>query len=93
MGILMKAKGIEISDEKDNILIVRLEDILSEIKEGESFYWSILFLDGIANLGEGKSLLSFQNKVNASEKGIFIEWGGLKVLATKFQQIIETPES
>lgn len=85
----MKAKGIRIEDESDGFLTVNLSDILQEIKNGTKFYWSILFMDVTGNLGEGISVPIFQEQINNSEKGFFINWEDLNALAKKFRQIID----
>ena len=62
----METHGIRISDSKDNILIVRLSDILEEISNGVSLNWCILFLDGTPNAGEENFVNDYKNKINKS---------------------------
>ena len=85
----MKAKGIRILDNNRRIVCVELPDILSEIPNGNDFFWSILYLYASGNLGEGKSMLEFTKQVNISEKGLAILWNDLKSLGDKFYEVID----
>lgn len=85
----MKTKGIRISDWRENILLP-LSDILEEITSGDSFYWSILFLDGTPNPGQGHFLNQYESIINNSENGIPIKWEELTTLSGKFFQMFET---
>lgn len=64
---MTKSKGIRISDadKKNDFICVQFPEILNEI-EGESLYWSILELDVIGNLGEGRSVPLFQKEIKKS---------------------------
>jgi hypothetical protein len=86
----MKTKGIRISDGKGNVLGPTLSDILIELNNGPSFYWSILFLDGTPSPGQGHFLTEYENKINNSENGISIKWEELTTLSSKFFQMFET---
>ena len=86
----MKTAGIRISDSRDNVLDVRLADILEEIQNGSLMSWCILFLDGMPNPGEGKSLADLQNKINKSENGLHVTWNDIRFIEKKFFQIYET---
>ena len=65
----MKTQGVRISDSKDDVLLVSLADILEELPNSTSLYWSILFLDGTPIPGEGKNLRAYQDQINRSTKG------------------------
>ncbi len=84
----MKTKGIRIKDKRNGIIYVQLPDILNEIYNGMLMNWSILFLDAVGDLGEGKSLPEFEQQIYNSEKGFFIKWDILNILSTQFTQII-----
>ena len=56
----MKTKGIRILDKINNTVSVELSDILHEIPDGDSFYWSILYLYATGNLGEEQSIPDFE---------------------------------
>lgn len=86
----MNTKGIRISDGSDDVLSVSLFDILEEISNGKSFYWSILFLDGTPNQGQGAFLSEYETKINDSENGLNIDWEELLTLSNKFYQMFET---
>ena len=86
----MERKGIRISDVKDNFLVPALSDILEEVTNGESFYWSILFLIGTPCPEEGLFLTEFSEKVNKSQNGVIISWEELNKLSDKFFQVWET---
>ncbi len=85
----MNSKGIRIWDEEDGAVSVKLSDILEEIKNGDSFNWSILFLDAMGDLGKDRSIPEFQNQIIKSEKGFLIKWEELNLLSLRFEQIFQ----
>lgn len=85
----MLTKGIRISIDRKRNVNVKLFDILEEIKNGNSFFWSILDLNAIGNLGKGKSIPAFEEEIRNSKNGFFINWEDLKSLSYKFEQIID----
>jgi hypothetical protein len=87
MGVLIMTYGIRILDKKNSIVIVDLPDILSEIQDGDQYYWSILYLYAVGNLGEGKSIPEFEDQVRNSENGFLLNWKELNLLAKRFFQI------
>jgi hypothetical protein len=86
---MMKKLGIRISDDVNRVISVDLSDILEEIQNGDSFFWSILDLDASGHLGEGKSIPVFCKQIIESEKGLFIQWDELTSLAKKFFEIVD----
>jgi hypothetical protein len=86
---MKKNKGIRISDKINRVVSVELPDILREVHNGDSLNWSILSLDSEGDLGEDKSIPVFQQQIQDSEKGFFINWEDLNVLSKKFYQIID----
>lgn len=85
----MNSKGIRIEGEKKGrILSVALPDILEKIHNGNDLFWSIMFLEGIGNLGRDISMPVFEKQILESEKVFFIDWIDLVALAKKFHQII-----
>ena len=86
----MRSKGIRIGDlNESGIISAKLSDILEEIPNGNLFHWSILFLDSMGNLGEGKSIPEFEKQIFDSEKGFFIDWNDLNILSKKFDEIVD----
>ncbi|HEV8051907.1 MAG TPA: hypothetical protein VGP47_05385 [Parachlamydiaceae bacterium] len=85
----MKSQGIRIEDKVNNVVNVGLLDILKEIEKGYSFYWSILFLDFIGNLGENRPNPSFSYEINESKNGFRIGWMDLNSLSSNCEQIID----
>jgi Txe/YoeB family toxin of Txe-Axe toxin-antitoxin module len=85
----MKIKGIRISDKKNNIVSVELPDILLEISNGNSLYWSVLYLYATGSLGENKSMLALEEQIKNSERGLCISWDELNNLAKKFWDLID----
>lgn len=85
----MITRGIRIYDNINDVVSVNLSDILEEIENGNLYTWSILFLDATGNLGENKSMPLFEDYIRESEKGFFIDWDDLKILAKKFTQVID----
>lgn len=86
----MKSKGIRIQDinEKIGVGLVDFTEILKEIQNGDEFYWSILDLEAIGNLGDGKSLPLFEKQIEESKDGLVIDWKELNSLISKLKQII-----
>lgn len=82
-------KGIRILDKKNRIVSVELPDILIEISNTNSFYWSILYLDATGDLGEGKSIPEFEQQIIESEKGFFLTWRELIDLSNKFWDLMD----
>lgn len=89
MGLLMKTNAIRINDKEDAQISVNLPDILAKIHNGDEFFWSILFLYASGNLGDGNSIVEFENKINGSESGLLISWQDLHILSHKFFQVID----
>ena len=88
----MKTKGIRISDcseTNNDVVSVELHHILEEIYEGAEFHWSILYLDSMGQLKNGRSISDFENEIEQSETGLWLKWEELKNLATKFYQIYD----
>lgn len=85
----MNVKGLKIFDNDDGFVYVKLQDIFEEIPNGNQLYWSILFLDAVGNLGEGKSIVKLGDQVRESEVGYRLSWKELNELASKFDQVID----
>ena len=85
----MKSKGIRILDSENDIVSVKLIDILREIHNGDTFHWSILCLEARGDLGGNKLISEFEKEVEVSEKGFLISWDSLKELSEKLDQIID----
>ena len=84
----MKSFGIRINDSNEGIINVKLFDILKTIPNGESYYWSILFLDAFGIIDEDKPNPGFSNQISAMENGYLISWDDLSRLAKSIEQII-----
>ena len=80
----MNIKGVKIFDP----IRVKIRDILQEFS-GEILKWTILFLDGVTNKGEGKTLLEFAKQVNTSKNGIAVTKEELFKISDRFFQIYE----
>ncbi len=85
---MIEDKTIRIYDKANGIIVVTLSNILEYIENPNSFIWSILFLEAIGHLDHGKSILSLEQEINNSEKGLTLSWSELKSLAKKFDQVI-----
>lgn len=83
----MRTNGIKILDGEGDALSTTLSDILEEFSDGKSFYWSILFLDGMPHREHGRFLMKYAKKINHSENGIPIKWEELIALSEKFFQM------
>lgn len=82
-------RGIRILDQLNRVVSVRLQDILEEIKNGDQFKWSILYLQTTGDLGEGKSVPIFEEQIMGAEHGLFITWVELNALAQKFWDLMD----
>jgi hypothetical protein len=74
---------------ENGAVAIVLSDILQEIDNGASMYWSILWLDATVYLGSNYSMLEIEHQINDSKKGLMISWEDLNVLSNKFYQIID----
>lgn len=82
-------KGIRILDNINGRVSVNFLDILEEIKNGNQFEWSILYLQSTGDLGEEKSIPEFEEKIVKSEKGYFIPWKDVNDLAQRFWDLMD----
>ena len=85
----MQAKGIRILDKKNGLVSVELPSIFSEIKNGDSLYWSILYSYATGDLGQGQSIPEYEQKIADFEKGSFISWGELNLLSKKLYDVMD----
>jgi len=83
----MLIKGIRISDGED-ILSVKIIDILNLISNKNNLNWMILFLNGMPNPGKGLYLSEYRYKIN-QKNGTFINLEDLLLLSDIFFQIYE----
>ncbi|MBA2726692.1 MAG: hypothetical protein H0U49_00765 [Parachlamydiaceae bacterium] len=83
----MENKGIRILDQKNRIVSVELGDILKNISNGDSFFWSILFFNGNIKEESGKSTLIFKKEINNSERGLLIKWSDLNILSMSLREV------
>jgi hypothetical protein len=84
----MKTNGIRISD-GEGYVTVELIDILQQVKNGDQFYWSILFIDAVSYLKDSSDMFAFQEEVNELERGFFINWKDLNAFSKKCGQVID----
>jgi len=82
---------IEIKDkDSQGGLSVELKHILGLLTpEGRKLLWAILDLYATGDLGEGKSMLEFEQKIRESPEGISISWDELVSLSSVFFQVID----
>ena len=85
----MKIKGIRILDKKNNIISVELPEILEQINDGDSFFWSVLYLYATGDLGEKQSIPFLEQQIKKSERGLLLSWNQLNDLANKFWDLID----
>lgn len=81
----MITKGIRILD-KTKFVTVTLQDILSEISNGDQFVWSILYFYGDGSLVT-KSIMDFESEIKNLEKGLILKWKDLNELADCFYDV------
>lgn len=86
----MKTQGIRISDTKNNVLDVKISDILKEILNGPDLNWCILFIDGTPAPDKEDIVHDHINKVNKSKDGFTTNWKDLCLIGNEFHQIYET---
>ena len=84
----MKTKGIRVVDKENGHICVNLSDILKEISEGDSYFWSILYLYAFGYKGDMASKIS-EDKINKSERGVLITWKDLNFFSLQYDQFID----
>ena len=84
----MKTKGIRIPYKLGPTTWIKLPDILKEIRNGDSFKWSILNLEGMGKM-EGMSIQTLEKEIDDSPNGLLLNWVALNELMTKLPQIID----
>jgi hypothetical protein len=85
------AHMIEIADSHNGLLTVTLPMLLDEIgAEGANLNWSFLYLSATGDLGEGKSIVDFEDNISNSSNGFCLEWQELNSLSHKFEQVFDT---
>lgn len=85
----MKTQGIRILDSENNVVSVKLFNILDLIKNGASFNWDILVSDIMPLPEEGEFFIDLENQVKENEKGLIVSWDQLKELSQKIHQEID----
>jgi len=85
----MKTQGIRILDNKNEIVSVKLLDILDVISYGELFNWAILYSYVILKPNQGITIFELEEKINNSKNGYKVSWEKLKQLAKKIHQEID----
>lgn len=85
----MKTKGIKILDEKNGVIIIRLQDILEDIFDGRNYIWSILFYNDSGKIINGKTITDFQNEINTSKRGLLLTWEKLNSTVCEFRGIAD----
>ncbi|QDG54392.1 hypothetical protein FIV42_27700 [Persicimonas caeni] len=82
--------GIEISDEREGVLVVELPDLLACIDDGEQLFWSILYFEAVGDLSRfGTNVLELERAARESPTGVEIEWDMLLEMAGVFHQIVD----
>ena len=85
----MEMQGILIQDKDNGYLKIKLSDLLEEISQGSSFYWSILFIDGEICSDSDDVSEKIIDPINDSKDGKKISWKELNKLSGKFAQIFD----
>jgi hypothetical protein len=85
----MTTQGVIILDKIDHVSPT-LSDILEEVGGGDSYCWSILFIDGMLHPGQNYSIFDFEDEINKSKDGMHITWDQLILFSDVFFQIYET---
>ncbi|MCC9073241.1 hypothetical protein LNQ49_16815 [Flavobacterium sp. F-65] len=84
----MAIKKIRITGKSDeNILTIKLKDILECIDHPSIYKWNLLWIEAIGTYEE--SILEFEAKINDSNNGIQFEFDELIKLSNSMDQIIE----
>lgn len=85
--------GIIIKDIKNRVLSVQLRDILEEVHDGATFYWNILEIDAMGDIGDeviyGFHQEDYQEEINESKNGFIISWDKLKLYSSNIHQIMD----
>lgn len=86
----MRTRGVKIFDDNEDVLSPQLSDILQEISNGASLYWSILFIEGTSIPGQERSLIEYSCEINKSVNGVIVTWEELNNLSGRYFQVFET---
>lgn len=81
--------GITISDKIDHVLSPTLSDILEEVVDGDSYFWSILYIDGMTLPEQGCPLSQLEEKINQPKNGYSIKWKELILFQIVFHQMYD----
>lgn len=63
--------------------------VIHVIPDGNSFYWSILYLYATGNLINEQSIPDFEKKIKESEKGFLLTWKELSDFLNKLWDLID----
>lgn len=89
----MKMKGIRILDSENNVVSVKLSDILEMVPNGDTLNWAILFSDIIlipeVTSEEGEPIIAQQKQINKAEYALPISWERLQSLSKLIHQEID----
>ena len=86
----MKSQGIRIFDSKNNVLNVKISEILNLIEKGNDLNWCILFLDGIPQPEKVNTFNEYKNNINTSKEGFKLSWDNVCSIGDQLFQIYET---
>lgn len=82
-------KAVKIKGNDDKVLSVELKDVIMCIENGSQTNWGLLWIEAVAELDDGQSIVAFEHRVNQSAKATIFSWAELLKLST---QIIQTKE-
>lgn len=81
----MKTKGIEVYINQNEETEVWFPEILKQISDGESFLWSVLFIDAWRDDNGEKSSV----KVHGLERGLILNWNDLNAFTSNLFNLLE----
>lgn len=82
-------KAVRVSGSKHEVLSVELKDVLNCLADAEKNKWGLLWLHAMACLGNGKSMVDYEQKINHSEAATKVFWKDLVKLSTQIIQTID----
>lgn len=83
-------KGLKIDNSDGNLFLTGLLKVMKCLDDGDEFYWSILYFEGVGDLSEfGWNVLELDAAARESSVGVEVEWETLAAMAEKLREILD----
>lgn len=83
-------KGLKIHNGDGNLFLTGLSKVMKCINDGDEFFWSIMYFEGVGDLSEyGMNVVELETAARESSTGVEVDWETLAAMASKLQEIID----